>query len=112
MAEMTEVIEKLHARRHVLTDRLQRVRADRRHEEGPLSADFEEQAVERENDEVLDGLDALERQERQEIDAAIGRVEAGGFGICEGCEEKIEASRLAVAPSARLCLNCAEAAEA
>lgn len=111
MTEISEVIENLQLRRDLLTDRLRRMRVDRRREDRPLSTDLEDQAVERENDEVLDGLDSLERDELREIEAAIERVEAGRFGVCEGCREEIGVSRLAAAPTARLCSNCMEASE-
>lgn len=106
------VIERLRERRGVLEGRLGRVRADRRHEQGSLSADFEEQAVERENDEVLDGLDALEGRELEKIVLAMRRVDSGCFGICDDCGTDIDPLRLDAEPAAERCLSCAEAFEA
>src|SRR5260370_11227851 len=40
-----------------------------------------------------------------EIDAALQRVDAGTFGICETCHETIEADRLQVNPLVRFCLD-------
>jgi len=42
----------------------------------------------------------------REIDAALGRIEAGTFGVCEqsGCD--IGKNRLKAIPWARLCINC------
>jgi DnaK suppressor protein len=55
-------------------------------------------------------VDALVRQtERhlEEIDAALARVAAGDYGICERCGEPIPAGRLEARPVARTCVPCA-----
>lgn len=41
----------------------------------------------------------------QEVDAALGRVESGTFGLCEVCHDPIESDRLAADPLARFCLD-------
>jgi sigma-B regulation protein RsbU (phosphoserine phosphatase) len=41
-----------------------------------------------------------------EVDAALGRLEAGTLGICEGCRESIEGDRLIAEPLIRVCLGC------
>jgi sigma-B regulation protein RsbU (phosphoserine phosphatase) len=41
----------------------------------------------------------------QEVDAALSRMDAGRFGLCETCHEPIEADRLAADPLVRLCLD-------
>ena len=52
-----QVIEQhLIARRAELVERLERVNQDVKHVNKPLEADVAEQAVERENDQVLDAL--------------------------------------------------------
>lgn len=48
----------------------------------------------------------------RQIDATLERIEAGRFGICEGCEENIGAARLASVPWAALCRKCQEVEEA
>lgn len=47
----------------------------------------------------------------REVDSALARMDAGGFGICEACDESIEAERLAADPLVRLCLGCLSPAE-
>ncbi|GAB2874787.1 TraR/DksA family transcriptional regulator [Nocardioides pacificus] len=42
----------------------------------------------------------------EEVDAALGRVEDGSFGICARCGRPIPAERLAVRPIARTCVTC------
>ena len=50
---------------------------------------------------------ASEAKERvAEIDAALGRVEAGTYGVCEACGKPIATARLEVVPEATLCVNC------
>ena len=41
-----------------------------------------------------------------EIDAALGRVDAGTYGTCESCGKPIPEARLEVVPEATLCVNC------
>ena len=49
-----------------------------------------------------------EQQLLSEVDAALGRLREGVFGICERCGEEIPERRLKALPWARLCLACAE----
>lgn len=42
-----------------------------------------------------------------EIDAALIRVEAGTYGVCENCGAEIAEARLEALPAARLCIACA-----
>lgn len=90
-----------------LRERLQRIERDRNHGEAPLEADFAEQAVQRQNDEVLDGLAAALRQELPDIERALERIRAGQGEICASCGGPIAAARLAAQPQASLCARCA-----
>jgi RNA polymerase-binding protein DksA len=51
----------------------------------------------------------LEQAQRRlaDVDAALARREAGGYGICESCGRPIGAERLAARPAARTCIDCA-----
>jgi RNA polymerase-binding transcription factor DksA len=44
-----------------------------------------------------------------EARAALRRIDAGTFGVCEGCGKRIAKERLEVMPFARFCVRCAEA---
>lgn len=46
-----------------------------------------------------------------EIDVAIGKLEAGGAGICESCGRDIPEARLLATPTVRLCIACQEQRE-
>jgi RNA polymerase-binding transcription factor DksA len=45
---------------------------------------------------------------RDEVQAALGRIDAGTFGVCEGCGKPIPQARLEALPYARHCVSCAE----
>lgn len=49
-----------------------------------------------------------ERRELAEVEAALRRIKAGTFGICEVCENPIREARLQALPWARLCIQCAD----
>ena len=51
----------------------------------------------------------LDRARRRlaDVEAALARREAGGYGICEFCGRPIGRERLAVRPAARTCVTCA-----
>ena len=42
-----------------------------------------------------------------ELDAALARLEVGGYGRCEVCGEAIAVGRLVARPAARTCIRCA-----
>jgi DnaK suppressor protein len=48
----------------------------------PLSADFEEQAAELENQDALQGIENSEVHEIRQIQAALNRISEGTYGIC------------------------------
>jgi RNA polymerase-binding transcription factor DksA len=41
-----------------------------------------------------------------DLDAALRRVDAGAYGICERCGEPIPEARLEARPTARTCVTC------
>ncbi len=41
-----------------------------------------------------------------EIEAALSRVEAGTYGVCEACGSEIPPARLEALPEATLCVGC------
>lgn len=71
------------------------------------SKDWEDRAVERQGDEVLQALGNAEADEIKQIDAALARIEAGTYGVCAKCGEDISPERLALLPATPLCKTCA-----
>jgi RNA polymerase-binding transcription factor DksA len=58
------------------------------------------------------GLLENEEQTLEEIAAALGRIERGTFGHCEGCRKAIPKDRLHALPYARYCFECARRSQA
>ena len=70
------------------------------------SGDSAEQAQERENDEVVDAIGNETAQSIRAIEAALGRIEAGSYGVCMSCGEDIASARLKAVPEATCCVDC------
>lgn len=49
---------------------------------------------------------ARAREATEEIDAALARLDAGTYGICEYCGAPIAVERLEAIPQVRLCVAC------
>lgn len=47
------------------------------------------------------------RETLDDVERALGKLESGEYGICEGCGQAINASRLEAMPAARYCISCA-----
>lgn len=72
------------------------------------SGDSTEQAQERENDEVVDAIGNETEQSILAIQAALGRIDAGSYGVCAKCGEEIGKTRLKAVPEATRCVDCSE----
>lgn len=80
------------------------------HELGePKSADLNEQAIDLEDDEVLESLGSAAQKEISLLKLALTRIKDGSYGICAECEEPISEVRLESVPYAPLCKRCAQA---
>lgn len=71
------------------------------------SRDWDDQAIEREGEEVLERLGASGQSEIARIQAALGRMFRGEYGLCVKCGEEIEPARLDAVPETPLCAACA-----
>jgi len=49
-----------------------------------------------------------QKEELNDIEFALGKIEKGTFGICEMCEDEINIERLKVKNFARYCIACRE----
>lgn len=103
--ENAAALQQLNVLREELTTRLQNLSVDRSKSH---SIDSSEQAVERENDEVIDQLEADAREELMQVEQAIKRIGNDTYGICTKCEEEISPERLGAIPYVALCINCAD----
>ncbi|KPN62078.1 transcriptional regulator, TraR/DksA family [Aliiroseovarius crassostreae] len=97
--------------RKILEDRLKELDV-RLHEiedelDSHQSKDWEELAVEREEDEVLEGLGTSGQEEIAKIRAALVRIDEGEYGVCVKCGDDIPEARLALVPFTPFCPKCA-----
>ncbi len=106
MSRQHEIRSRLERRLSQLLARTEKIESDLRK---PGDRDWTERATERENDEVLERLDAAELAEIGEIRAALARLGAGSYGLCQRCGAEIQKERLEVLPFAPTCIGCAEA---
>lgn len=90
-----------------LDDKLAKITQDVKE---PLDRDFEEQATQVENDEVLDSLGNAARTEIEMVKQAISRIDKGQYGLCQVCGEPISKERLKVIPYSTMCIKCASQA--
>jgi DnaK suppressor protein len=72
-----------------------------------LSNDFAEQAVERENDDVLEEISRETQLTIAHLKAALRRIEDGNYGACDDCGKDIAPQRLVAIPQATQCVDCA-----
>lgn len=52
--------------------------------------------------------EAARQRDLVRIEQALRRLDAGEYGECEVCGEKLPAGRLAIDPMAQTCVNCAQ----
>jgi DnaK suppressor protein len=72
-----------------------------------------------EGDEAVSAMDSGRKQqiyltlknELEEINVAIKKIDEGTYGICEMCDEPINKERLLIKPHAKYCIICREIIE-
>lgn len=114
-AELAEVLEELHHHR----DRINRLLHD--HEEelvdlmrdsgdgaGHDQADLGTTSFERDQELVVVNN---EREMLAQIERALGRIDAGTYGVCESCGNPIGKGRLMAFPRATKCMACKQREE-
>lgn len=83
-------------------------------ESGGVEVDIEEGFADSaqataERSQLVSLLEELQNRYR-EVVGALDRITAGTYGKCESCGQDISVERLEALPSARLCMNCKQAA--
>jgi RNA polymerase-binding transcription factor DksA len=71
------------------------------------STDWDDLAVEREDDEVLEASGLSAQHELRQITAALERIVRGNYGTCVMCGAAIGEDRLDVLPYTPFCRICA-----
>ena len=95
--------------KHEVSGRISAIDRDIRHE--GMSADWTEQASERENDEVLESLGNSSEEELSMINFALQRIEENNYFNCDECGDTIPRARLDLLPFTAHCVDCAEKSE-
>ena len=73
----------------------------------PGNSDWEDKAIETENNDSLMVISTVTNLEIREIKLALSRIESGHYGVCCDCGATISKERLAVIPYATTCIGCA-----
>ncbi len=93
---------------------LNRLMKDRTHYYENLKnegGDLADEAMESMEREIIYDLSIAERNELEEINNAIQKLEEGTYGVCETCGEDIPLERLKFKHYAKFCTKCREVHE-
>jgi RNA polymerase-binding protein DksA len=93
----------LEAERKQLLKEMEHLRTELRNMAEPSADEADVDAYEREKTWAL--VRRLE-EKLESIERAIRMAEAGTYGICEHCGQRIDPARLEILPEAALCLKC------
>jgi len=102
--DLEKVEQSLEGRLSQLTERVSRIESDLRK---PGSKDWQDRATEKQNEEVLEHLSAVERDEIEDIRAALVRIREGTYTHCLKCGGVIAPKRLEALPYTNSCIACA-----
>jgi RNA polymerase-binding protein DksA len=80
-------------------------------EEGAEIGDTIDEASDAVDRKMLEALGSKDLNRLQLIDAALGRIRQGRYGICAKCGKPIPEARLEAIPYAVLCVECKNADE-
>ena len=90
-----------------LADLQSRLQAIEEELDSHTEQDWEELAVEREGDEVLEATGLSGQHEIRMIEAALARIGDGEYGTCTRCGADIAEARLDAVPFTPFCRDCA-----
>ncbi len=74
----------------------------------PEDDDFQEQAAEKDEDDVLELMSHAAQTEAELIEAALRRMDSNTYGACLSCGKPIAKGRLRAIPEAERCVTCAQ----
>src|SRR5438445_3151013 len=99
------VEEKLRAEREDLLRQIAELEGRRTEVAADIDEEGEPENVTYERERDLTLLENI-RDLLDRVEGALGKVEAGSYGVCESCGKSIEAARLKALPHATLCIAC------
>lgn len=103
MSDIMKVKAELEEKLRELTSRAEEIDHDLSE---PPDDDWSENAIESENDEVLERVGGMALDEIRKIKLALSKIDAGTYGVCERCNKKIARQRLEALPYATRCIKC------
>ena len=103
--------EILEAIKHISEDTLKKSQKDAAGDISGYTYHMADVATDAYDIEFSLGLASDERKLLYELDEALGKIEEGTFGVCEGCKTLISKIRLKAIPYARFCVKCQEKKE-
>jgi RNA polymerase-binding protein DksA len=110
-ADLDALVRQLHDRRQFLLRDVRDTEADLRAMASERAPELEEEAQEHGITRIMAQLGDRDRQEIEDIAAALDRVKEGTYGLCLACGEPIPPARLRVLPTTELCVGCASERE-
>ena len=102
-----QIREQLNQLKTEIHDRVERTHKHIYEKDHAVSAEYSEQSVEMENQQLVYALDAEGKQLLLRIERALLRLDNDHFGECEACGKVIKDARLKAVPYAELCIDCA-----
>ena len=106
--EIETIKQELQQRKVELQQRHERTHKHIYGKDEPVSANFNEQIKETENDQLVMALEADAIEELAQIDRALERIEQGSYQTCASCGNEIGAARLQAIPYTDRCIECAQ----
>jgi len=97
--------------RELLNEQLEQIRAARTAQERREGSPFGKREEEASETAELENLIAQEKRildQIVDIELALKKLENGTYGLCQKCNEIIEAARLEAIPTAKICIKCAQ----
>ena len=104
MTEMREIL--LNMRKSLLGAVRENVKEESDYLKAPATGDIYDLATTERERELSLLLGDRAREQLNEIDEALRRIEDGSYGYCEECGEKIGIGRLKAMPFTQLCVEC------
>lgn len=105
--DIKQIKDELAKLKNELESRVSRTHKHIYQKDRPVSANFNEQVKEMENDGLVQALEAEGLEEIAMIDKALQRIDEGSYGRCQQCGAAINEARLLAVPYTDSCISCA-----
>lgn len=109
--EIKKIYDELRDKKTEILNRLMKDRINYYENLKNQGGDLADEASETIERELIYDLSITEKNEVDEIDIALRKMEEGTYGNCESCHEEIPIGRIKVKPYAKYCIKCQEIEE-